>query len=225
LRHVSRVSPAGPVRKSAFKSAALLAPVLLLLEFQGTSEGQATKFTSEELKSLPRVCHAQKFINGWLGQPIVPEAERALWAARLGEKDYSHFHHYCTALIYTRRGHAADVPVKRFGNYKAAVENYEYVQRMASRQFPLMPEVSLRKGQVFLLLGNSGAAAAEFLFAIQLKPDYTPAYSALADVHVSLGSLDEALQILDQGLANAPNSALLQQKKAEIESQRSKASH
>jgi tetratricopeptide (TPR) repeat protein len=171
------------------------------------------------------VCLAQKFINGWLNEEIVPEAERAVWTARLGEKDYSHFHHYCTALIYTRRGNAADTPLERKGNYRAAVQNYEYVQRMASNQFPLMPEVGLRKGQVLLLLHESGAAAAEFLGAIKLKNDYTPAYAALADLYVSLGNMDEAVQTLDTGLANAPNSSLLRQKKIDVESQRAKASN
>jgi tetratricopeptide (TPR) repeat protein len=210
----------GNRRRLVFTGAAFL-----VLAIQGTSEAQPKKFTTEELKSLPRVCHAQKFINGWLNEEIVPEAERALWTARLGEKDYIHFHHYCTALIYTRRGNASHTPLERNGNYRAAVENYEYVQRMASNQFPLMPEVGLRKGQVLMLLRENGAAAAEFLNAIKLKSDYTPAYAALADLYVSLGNIDEAARVLDTGLGNAPSSSLLRQKKIEIESLRAKASN
>jgi tetratricopeptide (TPR) repeat protein len=180
------------------------------------------RFSQEELIALPRVCHAQRVINNQLQTKIVPEAERRQWALRLGEKDYSSFHHYCWALIYLRRASAAETPQSQVFNYETAVNNFGFIQTHASPDFPLMPEVNLRKGQTHRLLGEDAAAAKEFTEAIQLKPDYTPAYAALVDFYLDLQDLQRAEEILAQGLVHAPQSRILLQKKAEMESQQSR---
>lgn len=175
------------------------------------------KFTQEELKALPRVCHAQRSINNWLRVPIVPEAERRQWAERLGEKDYNHFHHYCGALIYVRRGSAAARESQRTAAYRRAVTSFEYVQINASASFPLMPEVGLRKGYALQLLRDPSAAAREFRTALELKPSFTPAYAALVDLYLELGDKESARRILEIGLRNVPDSKILAQKRAELE--------
>ena len=186
--------------------------------FLGDTGFSQDRFSQEELVALPRVCHAQRVINNLLQTKIVPEAERRQWALRLGEKDYSAFHHYCWALIYLRRAGAADSLQSQVFNYETAINNFGFVQQNASFQFPLMPEVNLRKGQTYRLLGQDGAAAKEFTEAIKLKPDYTPAYAALVDFYLDVEDLHQAEEILDQGLAHAPESKILLQKKAELAS-------
>jgi hypothetical protein len=136
--------------------------------------------------------------------------------------DFSAFHHYCWALMYLRRASVATTEQDQMHNYQAAVNNFVYVQRHASPQFPLMPEVNLRKGQALRLLGEDGAAAKEFTGAIQLKPDYTPAYAALIDLHLDLHDVQGAEHVLEQGLVHAPQSKILLQKKAELESSQSR---
>ncbi len=180
------------------------------------------RFNQEELVALPRVCHAQRVINNQLQTKIVPEAERREWAQRLGEKDYGAFHHYCWALMYLRRAGAANSTQVRVFNYETAVNNFGFVQQNASPQFPLMPEVNLRKGQTYLLLGEEGAAAKEFNEAIRLKPDYTPAYAALVDFYLDMNDLAQAERILATGLAQAPQSKILQQKKTELQASQSR---
>ena len=170
------------------------------------------------MRALPRVCHAQKFIHQQLRVPIVPEDERRLWAQKLGEKDYSSFHHFCWALIFMRRGNTADARQRKH-NYQAAVQNFVYVQRNASAAFPMMPEVNLRKGLSLRLLGDEGAAAKEFVGAIQLKSDYSPAYAALVDLYRDLGDLESAGETLELGLKHAPGSKILGKKKQELEAQ------
>ncbi len=180
------------------------------------------RFSQEELLALPRVCHAQRVINNQLQTKIVPEEERRQWAQRLGEKDYSAFHHYCWALMYLRRAGAANSAQVRVFNYETAVNNFGFVQQNASPQFPLMPEVNLRKGQTYRLLGQEAAAAREFGDAIRLKPDYSPAYAALVDFYLDMNELAEAERILATGLAHAPQSKILQQKKTELEASQSR---
>jgi tetratricopeptide (TPR) repeat protein len=178
---------------------------------------QGQRFTQQEILALPRVCLAQKFVNSWLHHPVVPEDERKLWADKLGEKDYVNFHHYCGGLIDMRRAAEADEESERASSYKRAVSNFDYVQRKVSPEFPLLPEVYVRKGLAFRLLGDDMAAGAEFNDAIRLKQDYTPAYAALADLLVDSGDINSARDLLKRGLRVVPESKILTKKLAEVE--------
>lgn len=178
-------------------------------------------FSQDELRALPRVCLAQTYINGQLQFPVVPEEERKQWAMKLGEKDYSSYHHYCWALLYIRRGNANHTPTAKTFDFGEALDNFIYVQKNSSNKFPLLPEVNLQKGLVLRLLGDDAAAAREFMSAIKLKRGYTPAYAALIDVHLDLGNREAAEAALQEGLLQAPNSKILAQKRLEIDSARS----
>lgn len=179
-------------------------------------------FTQDELRALPRVCLAQSQINNQLQFPAVPEQERKQWALQLGEKDYASYHHYCWALLDIRRANAANTPAAKTHNYGNAVDNFDYVLRSASARFPLLPEVYLQKGFTLRLLGNDADAAREFMVSIKLKRDYTPAYAALVDLHLDLGSRDAAEAVLKEGLSHAPNSKILAQKRVEIDARNAK---
>ena len=174
------------------------------------------RYSQAEVRALPRVCLAQKFVIAWLDAPVVPEQEQREWEAKLGPGDYRHFHHYCAGLIYLRRAADADKGGRNF-NYRNAVSNFQYVLNNSSREFPLLPEVYLRKGMALQLMGEHVNAASEFLGAIKVKPDYTPAYSALVDLHLYLGDIESARAILETGLEHAPDSKILTTQKAKLE--------
>lgn len=204
----------GDARKSAVPSPLLVAATNFLL-FASAFPVFGQEYTQDELRALPRACLAQTFINGSLRNPIVPESERAQWEARLG-RDYNHYHHFCWALMDLRRANTGPSQHRNF-NYSKAVQNFEYVQRNASRAFPLLPEVYLRKGMALRYLGEEARAAREFLEAIELKRDYTPAYSELIDLYLYLEDYESARRTLELGLAAVPDSKILASKKAEIE--------
>lgn len=197
---------------AALRSLPVAAINLLLFAYAYPASGQ--EYAQDELRALPRACLAQKFINGSLRTPIVPEFERAQWEARLGS-DYQHYHHFCWALMDLRRANTGPSQHRNF-NYSTAVQNFEYVQRNASRAFPLLPEVYLRKGMALRYLGEEARAAREFLEAIDLKRDYTPAYSELIDLYLDLEDYESARRTLELGLAAVPDSKILASKKAEI---------
>jgi tetratricopeptide (TPR) repeat protein len=174
-------------------------------------------YTQEELRALPRVCLAQRFVHLELDRPLVSASERKQWEERLGASDYLHFHHHCHALILAKRALSAARETERQGYFKEAVANFEYVQRNASSAFPLLPEVYLQKGLTLRMIGGHAEAAREFLGAIKLKPSYTPAYAALIDYYIDMGEIEEARRVLDTGLAHAPSSKILTTKRAQIE--------
>lgn len=204
------------VQERGLRLASNTLALLALLAGIGAERAQAQEFTQDELRALPRICHAQKFISGALYSPLVPEAERKRWASELGPS-YESFHHFCWALIYLRRASDPALTTFRQSNNQIAVNNFDYVLRNSTADFVLLPEVLLRKGMTLRLLGDDGNAAAAFLDAIRLKDDYTPAYSSLVDVYMDLGDLAAAREVLERGLKKAPNSTILSSKKLEIE--------
>jgi tetratricopeptide (TPR) repeat protein len=83
----------------------------------------------------------------------------------------------------------------------------------------MLPEVNLQKGLALRLLSRHGEAASEFVEALKLKPDYTPAYAALVDLYLDLGDLDNARGILEEGLRHVPDSKILASKRADLQRQ------
>ena len=172
------------------------------------------QFSQTELDALPRVCHAHPYINELLRRPKVSPDERAQWQSTLGES-YQHYHHYCIGLLLIRRA-ASDTAQGR-SLYLEAIENFDYVVVRSREDFALLPEVFLRKGMALRMIDEDAAAATEFLNAIRVKKDYTPAYAGLIDVHLALDDVASALAALETGLKYAPNSKILSGKREEIE--------
>jgi tetratricopeptide (TPR) repeat protein len=209
-------------RPFALSQAWLLLALLLVFRASYASGAQTdeirpgAKFTEQEYLRLPRYCLAQTGISNQLPARVVPEEEVKYWYATMGEA-YNHIHHFCVALMLVTRGNGAKSDMDRKAFYRAAIENFNYSIRRSSDTFPLKPEFHLRKGMTLRLLGNDAGASGEFRRAILLKADYTPAYSALADLLIDLGEPREALELLEQGLLHAPDSQILATKKAELQ--------
>jgi tetratricopeptide (TPR) repeat protein len=192
-------------------------PVAFVDAVQSDDDSLMGDYSREEILLLPRYCWASNSINKSLGEPVLSEQERTLWYNNMGQT-FNHIHHWCWGLMQLRRGNLTANASKRRAHYRAAISNFDYVLRHANSQFPLKPEFHLRKGMALRLMGEDGDAAQEFSNAINLKPDYAPAYSALIDLHVDLGNLAEAMSLVEIGLGHAPSSEILAQKKLELES-------
>lgn len=173
-------------------------------------------FRQEEYRTLPGFCFAHNLIDKNLSESILSEPERAQWYTSMG-KDFMHIHHYCWAVMHVARGNRAPKAASRMAHYRAAVSDFDYVIRNVDSTFALKPEFHLKKGMTLRLMGDDAGASSEFASAIKLKSDYTPAYSALIDLHLDLGNREEAMKWLDTGLSQAPGSLILTKKKAELE--------
>lgn len=186
-----------------------------LMASQTYAQSDRDTFTQDELRALPRVCHAQRYVNRELAAEIVPAGERELWLAKLGT-DYVTFHHFCWGLIRMRRG-AAD-PSESDYYYQTAVREFNFVIKNSHAGFTLIPEVYLRKGQALRFLGRNAEAASTFLDAVKAKKDYSPAYAALIQLHLDLGDRDTAQSVLETGLQHAPGSKILAEQKERLAS-------
>lgn len=200
----------------SFITALILVPIANVTGFQTGDIEFGTPFSQEEYQALPRYCWASNAINNRLTEPLLSAQERRQWYDYMG-KDFMHIHHWCWGLMEVRRGNQARDPRIRASNYRAAIRDFDYVIGNCSSSFRLKPEFHLRKALTLRLMGDDGRAAAEFSRAIELKADYTPAYSGLVDLHLDLGNAKEARRILEVGLQEAPDSQLLARKKAELD--------
>jgi tetratricopeptide (TPR) repeat protein len=127
-------------------------------------------------------------------------------------KTFWHLHHYCWALVNERRALSAGVPPgMRDHLLGTAIGDCYYVLQNASPDFPLLPEIYVRVGDVYLKLGNLAQAQLHYGKARDAKPDYWPAYARMADVNVKLGLKQAALDVLAEGLKQAPDEPNLRQ--------------
>ena len=125
------------------------------------------------------------------------------WEARL--RGFGHVHHYCAALHTVKLANRETVPIRRRYHLDSTIGGFEYMERHAPKS-QLMPEIMTQKGKVLLRLKRESEAMAAFQKAIMIKKDYAPAYIAIADYYISLGSTKNAKDIINQGLKYAPSS-------------------
>jgi tetratricopeptide (TPR) repeat protein len=210
---------------------ALLAFVVASAE--RAAAGRYTDFTQEELRTLPRACLAQRFINDELDPRLVSEAEQTQWNERIG-LSFIHYHHYCWALLFMRR--AAGPGGERF-DYELAVgnldyvipradpncgpfpnvhfeseypiDNREYVIQRADLSCALLPDVYFQKGTALEYLGYREEAMGEYQNALLVQAGYTPARAALVQVYLDRGELEAARTALAEGLKYDPSSQTL----------------
>jgi tetratricopeptide (TPR) repeat protein len=175
--------------------------------------GIYTDFTQEELRSLPRLCLAQRFINDELETPAVPAAEREALSNKLGHS-YLHYHHYCWAMLQMRR---AARPEGEAYYYRNALQNLNYVIERADPDFALLQNVYFKKGKVLERLGERKAAAVEYQNALRVKPAHAAACAALVQIYLDQGDFAAAQAALTEGLKHAPDSKTLAAKKADLE--------
>lgn len=194
----------------------ILVGLWLVALLVGTGEraegGRYTDFSQAELRTLPRLCLAQRFVNDDLESPAVPEPERQRVLEKLGPS-FIHYHHYCWALLYMRR--AARASDKFF--YEQAVDNLNYVIVRAEPTFRPLPGMYFKRGNVLKRLGKRKAAEEEYRNAVRLNPGHTAACAALVQSYLDQGDFEAARAALAQGLKYAPRSKTLAAKKTDLD--------
>lgn len=201
----------------------LLALCLLPASAQGIRDHISNRgITDAEFAILPEWCYDSQ--GGPYGAPegaeMMNRSPRApRWVAAMGP-DFWHLHHYCWALRDMRRAALPDTSVREKGFLWArAVSDLVYTIRHCLPTMPLMPEVHLRLGEVYLLQGNIDGAQREFERSRQLKPDYWPAYAFWADFLIEYKLWDRARTLVAEGLKYAPDNAELRKRMDAIERQ------
>jgi tetratricopeptide (TPR) repeat protein len=141
----------------------------------------------------------------------------AQWMERLGPA-FKSMHHYCWALIAMNRAKRVNATaMEKRHNYNSAVSDIDFVLRYAKEDFPLMPEILSRRGEALIKLKEFGRAETDLRKAIEIRVDYWPAYTRLAECFRAQGKRDAAIQTLKDGIPKVSDARMLQRLLAELE--------
>jgi tetratricopeptide (TPR) repeat protein len=85
-----------------------------------------------------------------------------------------------------------------------ATADYAYTIANSTPDFVLLPEILVRLGEAYALLPELAKAIQSYERAIEIKPDYWPAYERLATAYTQARLPDRALEALRNGLRVLP---------------------
>lgn len=180
---------------------------------------RAKEFTQGELALLPVWCidtQAGPYGSPEGGSGLNRSPKAGQWVGAMGT-DFWHMHHYCWGLRDMRRMEGAGVTqADRVFLQGRAISEFSYVINNCATTMPLLPEVFLKIGEVYLMQGNLPAAQDAFERSRALKPDYWPAYDRWIGVLVGLKRYDTARALAEEGLKHSPNEPNLRARLASI---------
>ena len=167
----------------------------------------APNTTKGEIAMLPPYCpDTAGFSYTGPGNPATMSPKANYWVAQLGQ-DFWWVHHYCWATVWLNRGlYKASGSADRRFNLRMTVREIDFTLDKVKPNFVLLPEMLTKRGEVLLLLSESGAAYDSFRRAREIKPDYWPAYTKWAEVLIKSGLKAEAKVLIREGLKYAPES-------------------
>lgn len=197
-------------RSSAARLRNHIAAVALVL-CGGPALGQKpANVTQGEVALLPEYCpDTQGFSYGDRYSNTSPRA--AHWVGLMGPSFWAH-HHYCWGLIKMHRALEPGLRKElRQGGLESAVGDFQYVVGNSSPDFIMLPEVFLKMGDAYVLMGSYGVAREAYASARSKKPDYWPAYVRWAEVLAKIGNKQEALSHLEECLRLTPRQPALQE--------------
>ena len=171
--------------------------LLLYFVFYSMNAFPGRPKTESDFSLLPPYCKARLTTPG--------SSQYTIWRKKVG-KPFLHIHHYCNGLHTVRiANQTTDQPNHKKHLLVDAVREFEYVIKRLGRE-PLISEIYTQQGKALLRLDRVSEALNAFQNAIQIKKDYAPAYMAMADLYISQGNNQEALDIVNRGLKYTPKS-------------------
>lgn len=184
----------------------VLVHVVILLVLAGTAgmHARASEYPRNYWKvGYPDYC--QYSFDGNRGHP-----QKSPYATVYGWKNFQHLHHYCRGLYRMKEAAAAAESTAAMDSsfYRATME-FNYVLDNTGPDFVLKPEILVQKGISLLAIGKFIEAIECFNEALELRRDYVPAYVALANYFLNQDDPEGAREVLEIGLAHAPDSEIL----------------
>lgn len=179
-------------------------------------------YDPREVAMLPAFCrHTQGFRESVPGGNDPVQVQR--WRGTLGGT-FEHLHHYCWGLMKSNRG----AILARDGTTRAAYlsdanREFQYVLERAGEDFVLLPEILTKRGDNLVKLRRGHLAVVDYERALLIKADYWPAYAGLADYFAAAGDKGKAREVLERGLAAAPDATALTRRLDDLRSGTRKA--
>ena len=166
----------------------------------------------ESLPILPAYCRNAR----WFDERVPGannRAEKERWGRLMGESNFIHVHHYCFGLADTHHAlFKLRKKQERDWYLEKSISEFDYVLRLATPDFVLLPEILTKRGENLLRLGRAPAAIVNLMRAIDIKPDYWPPYAALSDHYKEAGDTEKARTWLEKGLAASPGATPLRER-------------
>jgi tetratricopeptide (TPR) repeat protein len=165
-------------------------------------------YTKGEFALLPEWCIDSQ--DGPYGSPeggdYLNRSPRAReWVSKMGT-DFWHMHHYCRGLRNLMKLQTTNVALRtKTMLLQSTVGEFMYVINNCGPTMPLLPEVYLKLGEVYVMQQDLPAAQQAFQKSRELRPDYWPAYDRWAAVLIDLKEWKRARELLDEGLRESPN--------------------
>ncbi|MGX2039757.1 tetratricopeptide repeat protein [Methylocaldum sp. MU1018] len=199
-----------------FNRSLLNAPIILFAVWSGSAGADDYGITASELQQMPGYCRA-------LSEGHYAEDAKRLRNLSLSAKGFTSIHHFCQGLKFLLRAdRAKDAQSKGF-NLQSAIGNFDYVLDANERMPATSPRLKAYRAQAHFYkaealkrANRSAEMAAEYIRAIQLKPDYAHAYAQLFDFYLKVGDREEAEKTLEAGLKHAPNSSALLKRREKL---------
>ena len=189
----------------------LLTILVVVLSANGVY-AQGYKLTIDLLPILPAYCPYTRGIGEQVPNGSNPQAIMR-WERLMGASNFSHIHHYCVGLAVTHHAlFKARTKQERDGYLEGSIKEFDYVLRLATPDFVLLPEILTKRGENLVRLGKAPQAIPNLMRAIDIKPDYWPPYAALSDLYKEAGDIESARTWLEQGLAASPDAKPLRER-------------
>ena len=171
---------------------------------------------------LPEYCKYTMFFNARVpGGDNKVEIEH--WKNVMGPT-FIHMHHYCYGLMATNRAvYLSPTREARNHNLGISIEEFDYVIQRAPADFGLLPEMYTRKGENLISLDRGAAGVGALQRAIDIKPDYWPAYAAMSDYYKDVGAYAKARDWLQKGLAESPDTKPLTRRLTALDAEQGKS--
>jgi len=179
----------------------------------GPAQAQSPEiFEPRNVAALPPYCIHTQGYRAKLGAP--KDADTEHWYQVLGG-EFNHLHHYCGFLVFLNKAKIRPTfEAKR--DLNNVIGDANYVIERVPADYVLLPEFLSKRGEAYLIVGNTSRAVEDLQKAIATKPDYWPPYLLLADFYQRAGDVPKARQLIDQGLASAPDAQPLRKKRDDL---------
>jgi len=173
----------------------ILACVLLFVSSSAFAVKNYFKISESEMKMLPKFCK-----TGF---------------GRYKMEGQNWLNHLCPGLNALNHAKLGDGNSKKYP-LERAIDHFNYTLGHTDSTF-FHSFIYLQRGKAYELGGNTAKALTDYQHALQLKPKNISVHIALIDAYIKLGDLDNARELVNQGLKIKPNSKSLLRRKKKID--------
>lgn len=167
--------------------------------------------TESELRLLPPFCSNTAIISDvYVGKqsPTGYNAQTKLYLDIYGD-DFWHMHHYCFGLTRVIQADRARDPNTTKLRLEDSLGEYDYVIARVRPGSSILYDALTAKGNSLARLNRHDEAIVHFRKAIEIQAKGWRPYAYISDIYESLNQNTDAINVLEEGLAQQPEAKAL----------------